>query len=277
MSVDINLLQAAKHAARLACAEILEVYATFSAEQVIQKADDSPLTKADLQANAIIQLTLESRFPDIPFLSEENKQIPFSIRSGFPQFWMVDPLDGTKEFVKKNGEFTVNIALITGGRPVLGVVAVPVSGAMYWATMDKGSWTEVDGQVVAIRSRTFSEHDQGLRLVASRSHRDVDTEAFMARFDQPVIRPSGSSLKIIRLATGEADIYPRFAPTMEWDTAAADIILQEAGGQMLNVETRRPLQYNKPDLLNPHFLAYGNCVDCGGETLRREDAKGFIW
>lgn len=268
MSVDSNLLQAAKHAARLACAEILDVYATFSVDQVIQKADDSPLTKADLRANAIIQQTLETRFPDIPYLSEENKEIPFVLRSTFHQFWMVDPLDGTKEFVKKNGEFTVNIALIEDGRPVLGVVAVPVSGAIYWATQSEGAWTEEKGSNVPIRSRTFSTHDQGLRLVASRSHRDRDTEAFMARFDQPEIRPSGSSLKIIRLATGEADIYPRFAPTMEWDTAAADIILREAGGRMVHAETRLPLQYNKPDLLNPHFLAYGNCVDCGGETQR---------
>lgn len=268
MSVDPHLLEAAKHAAHLACAEIMDVYATFSVDQVIQKADDSPLTKADLRANAIIQQTLEKRFPDIPFLSEENKQIPFSIRSGFPQFWMVDPLDGTKEFVKKNGEFTVNIALIEGGRPVLGVVAVPVTGEMYWAIQEEGSWTEVEGKDVPVRSRTFSEKDQGLRLVASRSHRDADTEAFMSSFEQPVIRPSGSSLKIIRLATGDADIYPRFAPTMEWDTAAADIILQEAGGRMVHAETGLPLQYNKPDLLNPHFLAYGNCVDCGGETQR---------
>lgn len=264
MSVDSHLLQTAKHAARLACAEILDVYATFSADEVIQKSDDSPLTKADLRANAIIQKTLEARFPDIPFLSEENKSIPFSVRSGFSRFWMVDPLDGTKEFVKKNGEFTVNIALIEGGRSVLGVVAVPVSGAMYWATSGGGSWTEEEGSDIPIRSSTFSTSDKGLRLVASRSHRDADTEAFMSRFDQPVIRPSGSSLKIIRLATGDADIYPRFAPTMEWDTAAADIILQEAGGLMINAETRFPLQYNKPELLNPYFLAYGNCVDCGG-------------
>ncbi len=269
MPIDPALLHAAKDAAHLACAEIMEVYASFTSDQVMHKSDDSPLTRADLRANTVIQQTLEARFPDIPFLSEENKQIPYGIRTGFLRFWMVDPLDGTKEFVKKNGEFTVNIALIEEGRPVLGVVAVPVSGACYWAATGEGSWMEMEGQPVAIRARSFSQTDQGLRLVASRSHRDVDTEAFMARFDQPVIRPSGSSLKIIRLATGEADMYPRFAPTMEWDTAAADIILEEAGGKMVNAETGKRLQYNKPDLLNPHFLAYGNCVDCGGETQRR--------
>ncbi|MCF8239594.1 MAG: 3'(2'),5'-bisphosphate nucleotidase CysQ [Saprospiraceae bacterium] len=261
--VDVQqYLKASRRAARMACTEILEVYDTFNTEDVMTKSDDSPLTHADLRANEIIQKTLQEVFPNIPFLSEENKQVPYAQRKDFPLCWMVDPLDGTKEFVKKNGEFTVNIALLSGGRPVLGVVAVPVSGALYWAGIGMGAWTETEGQATRLTARTFSRKDSGLRLVASRSHRDAETEAFMSRFHQPEIRPSGSSLKIILLAAGDADIYPRFAPTMEWDTAAADIILEEAGGIMVNAETGKQMQYNKPDLLNPHFLAYGNCTDC---------------
>lgn len=243
---------------------ILEVYDTFSAEEVITKSDDSPLTQADLKANALIQSTLQDVFPDIPYLSEENRQIPYAERASFESFWMVDPLDGTKEFVKKNGEFTVNISLIRGGRPVLGVVAVPVTGAVYWAAQGEGAWLDQDGSPRRLKATTFSRMDSGLRLVASRSHRDATTESFMNDFHQPVIRSAGSSLKILLLAAGDAEIYPRFAPTMEWDTAAADIVLLEAGGRMINAETGKLLQYNKPDLLNPHFLAYGHCLDCGG-------------
>ncbi len=263
--VDVQqYLETCRAAARLACTEILEVYDTFSAEDVMTKSDDSPLTQADLRANAIIQKTLQEAFPEIPFLSEENKQVPYAQRKDFPLCWMVDPLDGTKEFVKKNGEFTVNIALLAGGRPVLGVVAVPVSDTLFWAVRGSGAWTKKSGQDARLTARTFSKKDPGLRLVASRSHRDAETEAFMSSFHQPVIRPSGSSLKIILLASGDADIYPRFAPTMEWDTAAADIILEEAGGIMVHAETGKQMQYNKPDLLNPYFLAYGNCTDCLG-------------
>ncbi len=263
--VDVQqYLETCLTAARLASAEILKVYDTFSIEEVITKSDDSPLTQADLRANAIIQKTLQQAFADIPFLSEENRQVPYLQRKDFPLCWMVDPLDGTKEFVKKNGEFTVNIALLSGGRPVLGVVAVPVSSAMYWAVDGQGAWSGDLKSPVRLSAHSFSRRDTGLRLVASRSHRDARTEAFMSAFHQPVIRSSGSSLKIILLARGEADIYPRFAPTMEWDTAAADVILVEAGGIMLNAETGKQMQYNKPDLLNPHFLAYGNCTDCLG-------------
>lgn len=259
------LLSAAIQAARQACTVILDVYDTFSVEDVITKSDDSPLTQADLQANAVIQATLQDAFPDIPYLSEENKQVPYAERSSYDAFWMIDPLDGTKEFVKKNGEFTVNIALIQDGRPVLGVVAVPVTGAVYWASRGQGAWLDMgDGSPRHLQAGHFSRSDSGLRLVASRSHRDARTESFMNDFHQPVIRSAGSSLKILLLAAGEAEIYPRFAPTMEWDTAAADIVLQEAGGRMINAETGKPLQYNKPELLNPHFIAYGRCSDCGG-------------
>lgn len=260
MTENSVLVRTAIRAALLANGEILNVYHRSDPGEVIRKSDDSPLTEADLGSNRVIRETLTSAFPGIPFLSEETAEIPYAVRTEYPRFWMVDPLDGTKEFIRRNGEFTVNIALIEKGRPVLSVVTVPVTGEVYWAVRGHGAFRDAD-HPVRLRVTTFRMADPGLRLVASRSHRDADTESFMNRFDQPVIRSAGSSLKILLLASGQAEIYPRFAPTMEWDIAAADLILEEAGGAVLNAETGKPLTYNKPDLHNPFFIAWGHCAD----------------
>lgn len=254
-------LDAALRAASHACAAILEIYEQWDGSGRIDKSDGSPLTQADLASDKVIRETLHTAFPEIPYLSEESGNTPFEVRSTWPLCWMVDPLDGTKEFISRNGEFTVNIALIQNGQPVMGVVAVPVSGEIFHAAKGAGAWqfaVPVSGRLSAA---TFSRLDAGLRMVASRSHRDAVTEEFMAGFSEPVVRPAGSSLKFLLLARADADVYPRFAPTMEWDTAAAQIILEEAGGHVLDTGSGQPLRYNKADLLNPFFVAWGNCQD----------------
>lgn len=239
--------------ARAAGAAILKVYESDDFE-IEQKADDSPLTKADKAANDIIVAGLRQLKLQAPIVSEEGKDIPFAERQQYTRFWLVDPLDGTKEFIKRNGDFTVNIALIENGRPVLGVVYVPVTDELFYAADGKGAWQEGTGRISA---RTFTLGDAGLKVVASRSHLNDETRAFIQKLTEPEIVSRGSSLKIIELARGEADLYPRLAPTMEWDTAAAHAILLEAGGKMVDEGSGKELVYNKQVLRNPSFVAYG--------------------
>jgi 3'(2'), 5'-bisphosphate nucleotidase len=258
---DLSVICAtAREAALEAGRAIMAVYTDFDPEQVQWKGDQSPLTQADLAADRAIGERLRREFPDIPYISEESGDLPFDARVDLPLTWLVDPLDGTKEFIKKNGEFTVNIALLAGGEVVAGVVSAPASAMLFWAAKGLGAWRMGTEGPERIRATPFRQDQAGLRLVASRSHRDAETEAFTARFREPVFRAMGSSLKILLLACGEAEVYPRFAPTMEWDTAAAQIILEEAGGRLVHAETRQALRYNKPDRLNPHFIAYGHLL-----------------
>ena len=238
---------------------IMEVYEDESKFGVTQKADDSPLTVADQKSNQIICDGLKKLVPDFPIISEENKEIPYYTRKNFHYAWLVDPVDGTKEFIKRNGEFTVNIALIKEGKTIFGVVYVPVTKEMYWATQGQGAWLSVDGGAPqSLKAPSFSMSDKGLNVVCSRSHLNDDTAAFIGKLDDPNKVSKGSSLKFLILAQGGAHVYPRLAPTMEWDTGAAQIILEEAGGKVINVETDQPLDYNKQNLRNPHFIAYGN-------------------
>jgi 3'(2'), 5'-bisphosphate nucleotidase len=244
-------LPKAIEAAQLACAEILEVYNSndFQAEA---KGDNSPLTLADRKAHKIIVKVLEPT--GLPVLSEEGKSIPYEERKNWEYFWLVDPLDGTKEFIKRNGEFTVNIALIHKSTPILGVVAVPVTGEVFYSS-SSGAFLVHDGKTTAIRKRQPIEISQpGLRVVASRSHMDQETTDFIQKLKEPGLVSKGSSLKFMLLANGQADIYPRFAPTMEWDTAAAHAIVNQVGMKVFQKGSDQELQYNKPDLLNPHFL-----------------------
>jgi 3'(2'), 5'-bisphosphate nucleotidase len=240
-------------AAELACREILTVY-NSGKFQTETKNDNSPLTLADKRAhNAIVSVLSQT---GIPVLSEEGKSIPYETRRQWEYLWVVDPLDGTKEFLKRNGEFTVNIALIHNQRPVLGVVAVPVRGEIYFASEGNGAFVKRDGQTIALLKRKPLDLNQpGLRVVASRSHLDEETTTFIASLNNPVRISSGSSLKFMLLAEGKADVYPRFAPTMEWDTAAAHAIVKEVGMPVVQKNSKEELIYNKPDLLNPHFLA----------------------
>ncbi len=242
--------------ARRAGVAILDIYDNPDEFGVETKADDSPLTRADRKANQIICDALEQLDPKFPIISEENKAIPYEERRHFDRAWLVDPLDGTKEFIKRNGEFTVNIALIHGEGLEMGVVYAPVLDEMYFAVKGEGAWMEKGGEKVRLEAPAFSMSDPGLKVVCSRSHLNDDTQAFVDQLKEPDLVPKGSSLKFLLLAQGKAHLYPRLAPTMEWDTGAAQMILEEAGGKVMQHGTENPLVYNKENLLNPKFIAY---------------------
>ena len=241
--------------ARGAGQAILEVYHQDFAVQ--HKGDDSPLTAADMASHKAIVAGLQGLTPDIPVLSEEAAKIPFDERSGWHTYWLIDPLDGTKEFIKRNGEFTVNIALVHDGVPVLGVVHVPVSGVTYAACQGGGAVKEVPGRdEQPIRVRKLS--DGPVAVVGSRSHRGDSLNSFLEKLGEHEIVSMGSSLKICLVAEGAADVYPRLGPTSEWDTAAAHCVVEQAGGSLTDLEMQ-PLRYNRKDsLLNPFFLVFGD-------------------
>ena len=239
--------------------QILEVYEHNDFDVEI-KGDGSPLTVADRRAHRLIESSLSSLTPDIPILSEESTQEAFEQRRGWTRFWLVDPLDGTKEFVKRNGEFTVNIALIDQGKPVIGVVHTPVQGKNHFAEKGGGAFTSVlGGDISEITSRAVDP--KGISMVASRSHRGVAVEQYLSnlkqQLDQVEILSMGSSLKLCLVAEGKADIYPRLGPTSEWDTAAAHCVVEVAGGKVIRLDGS-PLIYNKENILNPWFLACGD-------------------
>ena len=246
-----HLLNTAITAAERACSQIVEVYNSgdFQAEL---KGDNSPLTIADRRAHDVIVNVLEPT--GLPVLSEEGKTIPYQERKDWEYFWLVDPLDGTKEFLKRNGEFTVNIALIYKDTPVLGVVAVPVTGDVYYAA-DGEAYLKKEGNLERLPYRGRTNLQQlGLRVVASRSHMSPETEEFVNQLKEPSIVSSGSSLKFMMLASGVADVYPRFAPTMEWDTGASHAIVNAVGLKILQQGRDEELVYNKENLLNPGFV-----------------------
>ncbi len=218
------------------------------------KDDKSPLTEADLKSNEIICHALSTLYPDIPILSEENKTVHYADRKGWDYFWLIDPIDGTKEFIKKTGEFTVNIALIHKDRPVLGVVYAPVLEDMYSAKKNEGAFKNDE----RLPLKSNDHPDKTLKVVASVSHLSEETQAFiddLASKTEHVEQVSrGSSLKLCLVAEGEADIYPRLAPTMEWDTGAAHAVVLESGKQVVQYENDMPVVYNKENLLNPWFV-----------------------
>lgn len=213
------------------------------------KSDNSPLTQADLASHKIILEGLEKT--NIPVLSEESKAIPFDTRKNWSRFWLVDPLDGTKEFVKKNGEFTVNIALIENGAPVFGVVHAPALNLTFVGEKPKGAFLIKDGKRIPLKVKP---PQSPLRIVCSRSHMNDETRNFLKKLPPHELVPAGSSLKFCRIAQNLADLYPRLGPTMEWDTAAAQAVLEAAGGFVVD-DKGQPLKYNKKDLYNPFFLA----------------------
>jgi 3'(2'), 5'-bisphosphate nucleotidase len=235
--------------------EILEVYHSGEILTTL-KADASPLTVADLRAHRLIEDALEQLTPQIPVLSEESATTPFAQRSGWSRYWLVDPLDGTKEFISRNGQFTVNIALIEGHEPVLGVVHVPVSQISYQGLPGSGAWRVLPGSV-AQQIRVSAHSAPAVRVVGSRSHRGDSLDGFLARIGPHELLPVGSSLKFCMVAEAAADVYPRLGPTSEWDTAAAHAVVLGAGGQVMTLEGT-PLRYNtRAELLNPHFVVYG--------------------
>jgi 3'(2'), 5'-bisphosphate nucleotidase len=247
-----ELLTLALKASNEACKAILEVY-NSNDFQTEAKGDNSPLTLADRKAHQAIVSILQSS--NLPILSEEGKSIPYEERKNWEDFWMVDPLDGTKEFIKRNGEFTVNIALIHKGVPVMGVVAVPVTGETFYGSKEGGAFLEVEGTVTKLENRKPVDLKQSrLRVVASRSHMNDDTQHFIDALKEPSLVSSGSSLKFMLLVSGKADVYPRFAPTMEWDTAAAHAVVKAVGLNVFQQQNNVELLYNKENLLNPYFL-----------------------
>ena len=239
--------------------EISQVYASIGEEErsVEYKSDNSPITEADRRAHILIDKKLKLLTPSIPCLSEEGLYHEFTERSKWGRYWLIDPLDGTKEFINRNGEFTVNIALIDNGVPIMGVVHVPCSEKTYFGSVEDGAWC-FDGSSFGEKIK-ISQCQNPLRVVASRRHRGKFLENFIKRIEEnicPVSTKSiGSSLKICLLAEGNADLYPRFMPTSEWDTAAAHAVLAAAGGDIFDLNFR-PLRYNTKDsLLNPSFVA----------------------
>ena len=234
---------------------IMQVYADGFEVQI--KDDDSPVTAADLAANQVIELGLRQLTPDLPILSEESAQVPWEHRRHWGAYWLVDPLDGTREFVKRNGEFSVNIALIHMGAPVLGVVQAPVDGRVWYAARGENAYRRDGDRDEMLHSRTPAAAP--LRVAASRSHRDARTAAALERMGQIDVVAQGSSLKFCRIAEGELDVYPRFGPTSEWDTAAGQCVLHAAGGALLAAGTGKPFRYNRRDtLLNGDFIALGD-------------------
>ncbi len=216
------------------------------------KDDASPLTEADVKANEIICTQLEKLYPKIPIMSEENKQTPYEVRKKWEYYWCIDPIDGTKEFIKKNDEFTVNIALIYKRVPVLGVVYAPAIDEMYKAKQGEGSFKNGKKLPLTINKN----RKEKLFVVASKSHLSEQTQAFIDALDSKSVEQvsKGSSLKLCMVAEGVADIYPRLAPTMEWDTAAAHAVVLESGKRVFQYEIEEEVIYNKEDLLNPWFI-----------------------
>jgi len=243
---------------------IMDVYHTDYDIQI--KTDNSPVTEADKKANTIISNKLNQLTPDIPILSEEGRNIPFSERENWTSFWLIDPLDGTKEFIKKNDEFTVNIALIENGKPIFGVVYAPAMDILYWGEVGEGAYKK-SGDSAEVKINILDELNSPVLVAGSRSHPSERMNAFMGQFKESQVRPMGSSLKVCLVADGSVHFYPRLGPTMEWDTAAAHAVLRAAEGEMMKYGTNEPLEYNKRNLLNPEFIA-GNMHNI--QSLKRE-------
>lgn len=239
---------------------------------VAYKEDDSPVTQADERSHQVIVQGLKQLTPDIPILSEEGRHIPYDERKRWERFWLVDPLDGTKEFVKKNGEFTINIALIERKYPLLGVIYAPVLDTFYFGVVGKGAYKLEQASTVEVKDEVSlldqstplpeAGEKRNIRVAASRSHRSAETDAFIQTLEEkhgPVeVISAGSSLKFCLVAEGKADYYPRFAPTMEWDTGAGQAIVEAAGGKVIRHEDQKRFDYNQENLLNGWFLVSRN-------------------
>lgn len=223
---------------------------------VLTKSDDSPVTAADLASHQVIVERLKQLTPDIPVMSEESTDIDWQQRRHWQSYWLIDPLDGTKEFIKRNGEFTVNIAFIHHDTAVAGVVYAPVLDKCFYGELESGAWLKHAGERIEL-PKVNSSKALVPRIVGSRSHASPGLQAFLQELGEHEMKSVGSSLKFCLLAEGEADIYPRLGLTSEWDTAAAQAVLESAGGRVVQYDTNIPLNYNqKSDILNPYFIAY---------------------
>ena len=251
-----DLTHAAADIAKDAAQKIMEVYETDF--EVRNKTDRTPLTRADMSSHEIICGRLAELTPDIPVLSEESAHIPYSTRKTWDLYWLVDPLDGTREFIKRNGEFTVNIALIEGNYPVLGVIYAPVMDLCYYAAENEGAYKQGNGEA-DLRLRSKTSKADSLVVAGSRSHGNERQQAFLRKMGSRIETLAiGSSLKFCLVAEGVADIYARYGPTSEWDSAAGQCIVEEAGGRVTDTGFNR-LRYNsKESLINPDFLVFSD-------------------
>lgn len=251
-----KLLPAVVTIARQAGERIMTVYQTDF--DVSTKEDTSPLTAADMAAHETITAGLRELTPELPILSEEAADIAYAERQTWQRYWLVDPLDGTKEFVNRNGEFTVNIALIEGDLAVLGVVLVPARQTCYFAAVGQGAFRQVDAAEAEAITVAKPDPSRALRVVGSRSHADAKLTAYVESLGEHEFIPIGSALKLCLVADGSADLYPRLGLTSEWDTAAAHCVVEQAGGHVMTLEGE-PLLYNrKESLLNPFFIVYAD-------------------
>ena len=234
--------------------KIMEIYesADISKMEIEYKNDNSPLTLADKEANKIICKLLHNKEPKTPILSEEGSYISYENRKKWTKFWLIDPIDGTKEFIKKNGEFTINIALIENQKPTLGIVYAPAL-KKYWFGSKKGAFKLENGKKQKINVN--KKVGKTVKVVASRSHKSPKLNTFLSNFDKYELVSMGSSIKICLVAEGSADIYPRLAPTMEWDTAAAHAVLKFANGSLIDLNSNKEMLYNRKDLKNSFFIA----------------------
>ncbi len=239
-----------------AAQKIIEVYNSDFA--IAHKEDKSPLTTADMAAHNIIVKGLAALTPDIPVLSEESASIPYAQRKAWERYWLVDPLDGTREFIKRNGEFTVNIALIESQCSILGVIVVPVTDIRYFAWRNGGAWRQQNSHVAEKIQVTKIDPSKPLRVAGSRSHGSEKMQHFMSKIGPAEMMPMGSSLKFCLVAEGEVDLYPRLGLTSEWDTAAAQCIVEQAGGFVTDTNMQAMRYNTKDSLLNPEFFVFGD-------------------
>jgi 3'(2'), 5'-bisphosphate nucleotidase len=260
ITVNAALATQVLNIAKRAGAVIMAVYQEMRQSEdgtktvmLADKADCSPLTKADILAHQFISKCLEALTPETPVVSEEDEH-SLKYRQPTGDFWLVDPLDGTKEFLAQSGEFTVNIALVRNGKAILGVVTAPALGHAYWGAEGLGAFRETAHGIETIRVTSLGASGKPLRVIASKSHMNAETIAFMSQLGPCELVQAGSSLKFCRIAEGAADVYPRLGPTSEWDTAAAQAIVEAAGGHVSTLDGIS-LRYGKPDILNPYFVA----------------------
>ena len=240
---------------------IMDVYKSSMLE-VLLKSDDSPVTIADKKADEIISRGLKKYFPEIPVITEEQVK---SHDLNASVFFIVDPLDGTKEFIKRRGDFTVNIALVENGEPIRGIVYAPARQRLFYTdengeAVEEMAYFSLTKMGLVKKIKTAFPDNTALKVVASKSHRDKKTDEYISKYRCKELVSAGSSLKFCLIAAGEADLYPRFGPTMEWDTAAGHAVLSAAGGSVLQVENKQPLKYGKPHYRNPFFVAYSKNV-----------------
>ena len=250
--LDIKLIDSVVGVAKSAGHAIMDIYDKSDYDLKIKK-DSSPLTVADITSNKIITEALKKINPKIPILSEEGSDIPFNIRSRWETFWLIDPLDGTKEFIKRNGEFTVNIALIHKNKPIFGVIYAPAIEELYWGSNIFGSY-KVDNFSSVQKMNVSKKQPKKLRIVTSRSHNSRELDNLLERLESVDIVCKGSSLKFCLVANGDADLYPRLGPTSEWDTAAGDAIVRYAGGSICDISSKELIYNSKDSILNPKFL-----------------------